>query len=229
MIARDVMTPDPIRFPPTTPISVVASTFAERGISGAPVVDGAGQLLGMVTEGDLLRRLAAPADEPRSWVATLFETASAQAKRFARTHGRTAADVMTRGMVTAGPDAPIAEVAHLMEDRQIRRVPIVEDGKLLGIVSRADLIRALMQPAEMLAADATDERIRQDVLRAMREQPWIDAFFIFPDVKDGVVLFHGYCRNDEVKRALHVLAEQVAGVKGVQVMVERMPLPIAIP
>ncbi|MGK7870434.1 CBS domain-containing protein [Falsiroseomonas sp. E2-1-a20] len=226
MRARDLMTPDPISFPPETPIQVVARAFAERGISGAPVVDAEGRLVGMVTEGDLLRRLAAPADKPESWIATLLAPAARQADRFARTHGRTAADVMTRGAVSAEEDMPIEKLAQAMEQRNIRRIPVVRGDRLVGIVSRADLIRALLQPAEDLAADAPDERIRRDLVAAMKTQPWIDAFYIFPEVKDGVVYFHGFCRNESVRRALHVLAETLPGVRDVKVMVERPPLPV---
>lgn len=227
MRARDLMTPDPISFPPETPIHVVARAFAERGISGAPVVDAEGRLVGMVTEGDLLRRLAAPADKPESWIAALLAPAAKQADRFARTHGRTAADVMTRGAVSAEEDMPIEKLGQAMEQRNIRRIPVVRRDRLVGIVSRADLIRALLQPAADLDADAPDERIRRDLVRAMKTQPWIDAFYIFPEVRDGVVYFHGHCRNDAVKRALHVLAENLPGVKAVEVMVERPPLPVA--
>ncbi|MGZ7226822.1 CBS domain-containing protein, partial [Streptococcus pyogenes] len=83
-------------------------------------------------------------------------------------------------------DAPIEQVAASLEERNIRRVPVLREGRLVGIVSRADLIRALLSPAEKLREDAPDERIRRDVLAAMREQPWLDAFYVFPDVEDGV-------------------------------------------
>lgn len=227
MRARELMTRDPVTIPPEAPLPLVARTLAERGFSGAPVVDREGHLLGMVTESDLIRRLAAPEDAPRSWLRDLFATAGQQAARFARTHGKTAADVMTTSLVTAAPDTQIEVIAKAMEERGIRRVPVVQDGKLLGIVARADLIRALLVPADALAADAPDERIRRAVLDAMRRQPWVDAFFIFPDVADGVVRFHGFCRNEEVKRGLRVLAEQVPGVKGVELMVEKTPPPVA--
>jgi CBS domain-containing protein len=229
MRARDLMTPDPVTIPPETPLAVVARTLAERGFSGAPVTDAEGRLVGMVTEGDLIRRLAAPEDPPRSWLRDFFSPAGRQAARYARTHGQTAADVMTAQLVTADEDTPIEVIAKAMEERGIRRVPVLRGERLVGLVSRADLIRALMAPPAALAADAPDERIRRDVLRAMREQPWVDAFLVFPDVKDGVVSFHGYCRNEEVKRGLRVLAEGVAGVKGVQVMVEKTPLPVVAP
>ncbi|WP_245185807.1 CBS domain-containing protein [Falsiroseomonas frigidaquae] len=224
MRARDLMTPEPVTFQPGTPIAVAARAMAERGFSGAPVVDAEGRLLGMLTEGDLLRRLAAPADAPQSWIAGLFQSASAQADRFARAHGQTAGDAMTRGAVTATEDTPVETLAKAMEERAIRRIPVLRDGRLVGIVSRADLIRALLQPKEELVADAPDERIRRALAKAMKEQPWIDAFAIFFDVKDGVVSFHGYCRNDAVLRGLKVLAETISGVRGVDMKVEQTTL-----
>jgi CBS domain-containing protein len=226
MRASDLMSREPVTLPPDLPLPLVARALAERGVSGAPVVDPEGRLLGIVTEGDLIRRLAAPEDT-RNWLVEFFTPAGRQAARYARTHGQTAQDVMTRHVVTAEEDTPITVVAQAMEQHGIRRVPVVRQGTLTGIVSRADLIRALMMPEGALAADAPDERIRRQVEAAMRAEPWAGAFFIFSDVKDGVVSFHGHCRNEEVLRALRVLAEGIPGVKGVQVMAEKPPLPVA--
>jgi CBS domain-containing protein len=227
MRARDLMTRDPVTLPQDTPLPQVARILAERGISGAPVTDAEGRLLGMVTESDLIRRLAAPEDGPRGWLADFLTPAARQAARYARTHGQTAADVMTTGLVTAEEDTPIGVIAKAFEERGIRRVPVVRAGRLIGIVARADLIRALMAPEGTLSEDAPDERIRRQVMEAMRRQPWVDAFFIFPEVKDGVVSFRGFCRNEEVKRALRVLAQSIPAVKGVEVMVEKPSLPEA--
>lgn len=229
MHAQDVMTRDLVTIPPETPLDAIARLFAERGISGAPVVDQDGALLGLVTESDLMRRIAAPEDRPRGWLREALTPAGRQAAFFARTHGRTARDVMTTALVTAEAETPIAHIAKVMEERGIRRVPVLREGKLAGIVARADLIRALMTPETTPAEAASDGGIRRALLAAMRAEPWVDAYFIFPDVKDGVVFFHGYCRDEAVKQALRVLAEGIPGVRGVQVMVERTPLPIAIP
>jgi CBS domain-containing protein len=226
MRARDLMTTAPITLPPETPLEAVARLFAERGISGAPVVDAEGRLLGMVTEADLIHRLGVADERPPGWLFSLFSPAGRQAAEFSRTHGRTAGDVMTRHLITAEEDTPIEKVAKALEEKGIRRVPVLRDGKLVGVVSRADLIRALMVPAERLAEDAPDERIRRELQKAMRDQPWIDAFYIFPEVKDGVVWFHGWCRNEDVKRGLRVLAERIPGVRDVKVLVERTPLPV---
>ncbi len=226
MLARDLMTRSPLTLPPDAPLGVVANLFAERGISGAPVVEPDGRLLGIVTEGDLIRRLAAGAEKPRSWLAEFFRPAARQAADFSRVHGRTAQDVMTRHLHAVAEDTAIGEVARLMEQHGIRRVPVLRDGVLAGIVSRADLVRALMSSGGSIFADAPDEQIRRAVGKAMREQPWVDAFYIYFDVQDGVVSFYGYCKNDEVKRALRVLAEGVPGVKGVEVRLEKPPLPV---
>ncbi len=226
MLARDLMTPNPVTLQPGTPLPAVARLFAERGISGAPVLDAEGRLLGMVTEGDLIRRIAAPAGREQGWISRFFQPAGRQAAEYARLHGRRAEDVMTTNLVVAEEGTPIGEVAAAIEERGIRRVPVVRDGRLVGIVSRADLVRALLEPEERLAEDAPDERLRRAVLAAMREQPWVDAFYIFPEVKGGVVHFHGWCRQEEVKRGLRVLAERIPGVKGVEVLVDRNPLPV---
>lgn len=226
MLARDVMTRDPLTLQPDTPLGVVANLFAERGISGAPVVAADGRLLGIVTEGDLIRRLAAAVEAPRSWLVEFFRPAAWQAADYARVHGQTAQDVMTRQPHTVTGDTRVEEVAHLIERHGIRRVPVVQDGMLQGIVSRADLLRALMTTSGKVAADAPDRQIRRELQKAMKEQAWVDAFYIYSDVQDGVVSFYGFCRNDEVKRALRVLAEGIPGVKGVQVLVEKPPLPV---
>jgi CBS domain-containing protein len=215
MRARDLMTTGLVTIPPEAPLESVAQILSDRGISGAPVVDGAGTLLGMVTEGDLIRRLAAKEDAPKSWVLGLFASAAEQAARFARTHGSRARDVMTTDIASVTEDTSVEHVAHIIEDKKIRRVPVLRDGKLVGVVSRSDLIRALLAAPGSIAADAPDERIRRDLAIAMRDEPWVDTYLIFPDVKDGQVTFHGFCRSGTVKQGLRVLAERVPGVKGV--------------
>lgn len=223
MRARDLMTTSLVTIPPDAPVEAVARVLSDRGISGAPVVDSSGKLLGMVTEGDLMRRLAAVEDRPQSWIAGLFKSAEEQAARYARTHGRKARDVMTTDLVTVDEDTPIEHIARIIEEKNIRRVPVVRDGKLLGVVSRADLLRALIGPPQSLSADAPDSRIRVRVVEAMRDQPWVDTYFIFPEVKDGVVTFYGFCRSEKVKQGLRVLAEGVPGVKEVRFETEEAP------
>ncbi len=223
LTARDLMTPDVVTVPPATPVIAIARLLAERGISAAPVVDADGKLRGIVTEADLIRRLAGEADRPAGWLASLFSNQQADAERYARTHGVTAADIMSTEPVSVPPGMPAAEVAHLLEDRNIRRVVVVEDGKLKGIVSRADLLRALVAPPAAGESDLSDDRIRRAVLAAMKKEPWADTFYTMVDVKDGVVTFHGFSRSAAVQRALAVLAENVPGVKSVVDDTQPMP------
>ena len=213
MRIRDLMTSTPVTVPPETPLQAVAALMAERGISGVPVVDADGTLLGMITDGDLMRRLAVKEDRPETWLARLLASHAQQADHYARSHGRRVKDVMTTELATVTEDASIEEVAKLLESRRIRRVPVVRDGRLLGIVSRADLVRAVMSEPASEPGDAPDDRIRRRVIAAMREQPWVDTYLVFPIVRDGVVTFHGFCGSEKVIRALRVLAEGVEGVR----------------
>lgn len=224
MRARDLMTADPVTVPPDTPLAAIASLMAERAISGLPVVDADGRLVGIITDGDLMRRLAAKEDEPASFLAALIGANADQALRYARTHGRRVRDVMTTDLATVADDATVEEVAKILETRRIRRVPVLRDGRLVGVVSRADLLRAVMAPvADGSAEEASDGRIRREVIREMRDQSWVSTRFVFPLVANGVVSFHGFLGSAEVMAALRVLAEGIPGVK--EVRFETHPAP----
>lgn len=215
MRARDIMTSNPVTVPPETPLEAVASLMAERAISGLPVVDAEGRLVGLVTDGDLMRRLSAKEDKPASFFAAILGANADQAVAYARAHGRRVRDVMSTDLATVDENATVEEVAHLLESHGIRRVPVLREGRLAGVVSRADLLRAVMAPvATGMDAEASDPRIRREVFAAMHAEPWISTRFVFPVVKDGVVTFHGFV-GEEAKRALRVLAEGVTGVKDV--------------
>jgi CBS domain-containing protein len=217
MRARDIMTTDLITVPPDMPTDALATLMAERHVSGAPVIDAEGRLVGLVTDGDLMRRLSAKEDKPASFLAALLGANAEQATSYARTHGRRVRDLMSTDLATVSEDATVEEVAHILESRRIRRVPVVRGDRLVGVVSRADLLRAVMAPVGSGAeAEASDPRIRRAIYAAMAEQPWISTRFVFPNVQDGVVTFHGFLGSQEALRALRVLAEGVAGVREVR-------------
>ena len=225
MKARDLMTTSLVVVPPETPVAGVAQLLASRGISAVPVADAEGRLHGLVTEGDLIRRLAEEKRGPLGWFLGLFGDSRKLADRFAKAHGAKAEDVMTRDLVSVGEEASADEIARLMEKHNIRRVPVLKDGKLAGIVSRADLLRAvLMPPTAPAAGEVTDAALLRRVITAMREQPWVDTFYIFPSVKDGTVNLYGFHRSEEVQRGLVVLARGVPGVKAVEDKTEPMPV-----
>ena len=212
--ARDLMTAEVAASPPETPVAALIRLFTDRGVSAVPITDASGTLLGIVTERDLVRRLADEDEQPTGWLARLTGTANARAARYASSHGATAREVMTDRVVTVPPDSSAAHVAHLMERHGIRRVVVAEHGRLLGMVTRTDLLRALVadRPPE---GEASDERIRAAILAAMQRESWADTLHTTVNVRGGEVEFHGFSRSASVQRALRVLAENVPGVKRV--------------
>src|SRR5215475_7772574 len=161
MIASDVMTRNVISVPPEATIDDAVELMLERGISGLLVVDQAGTLVGIVTEGDLLRRDELGTGRRRSWWLRLIASPGRQAADFTRTHGRKVADVMTHDIVSVDAKAPLEEIVALMEEHRIKRVPVLDGDHVVGVVSRADLLRALSVAArEHGAATADDSTIR---------------------------------------------------------------------
>jgi len=223
LTARDLMTPDVVTVPPETPVLAIARLLSERGISAVPVLGPTGEVLGVVTEADLIRRLAGQEDPKPGWFASLFVDPVSAAERYARTHGVRASDIMTETAVTVSETDTAAHVAHVMEDKGIRRVLVVTEGRLRGIVSRADLLRALIAPMPE-DSELGDTKLRAEVVAAMRTQPWADSFYTLVDVEDGVVVFHGFMRDEGVRRGLRVLAENIPGVKSVRDETQPMPV-----
>lgn len=216
MLARDLMSTGLLTFLPDMGLEAAARAMAERGVSGAPVVRDDGQLVGIITEGDLIKRLAAPSAPKEGWFASLFRAPESEAARFARVHGRTVKDAMTMDVASVGEDATAEQVAHIMETRGVRRVPVLREGILVGVVSRADLLRALIIGEGGTTGARSDAEIRRALSTALRAQSWFDSQLMFFDVADGVVRLHGFCGSEDIRRALRVLAEGLPGVKRVE-------------
>jgi CBS domain-containing protein len=221
--ARDLMTAEVVTILPDMPVDAIARLLASRGITAAPVVDEGGWLLGLVTAADLTCRLSAPAAEAPSWLRWLLADSSSAASRYARTRGFVAEDVMDLEIDTVPPDMPAAGIAEMLERRGIRRVLVTEDRRLLGIVSRSDLLRAVTAEA-VEPAELPDGRIRTAILAAMRREPWADLVCTKVEVHEGIVEFHGFTPGREVQRALRVLAQHIPGVKGVRDRTEPIAL-----
>ncbi|MDW8444403.1 MAG: CBS domain-containing protein [Acetobacteraceae bacterium] len=216
MKARDLMTPDVVTVAPNTPVMGVARLLAERHISAVPVTDADRKVLGIVSEADLIKQVSGRHDETPGFFQSLFADPAKMAAQYVKSHGRTAADIMTTDVVTVTEDTPAGEIAELLDKENIRRVLVTRDGRLVGIVSRADLLRALVSPPVVSTGDTSDEGIYRAIMNEMKKQPWASTFYTTVVVKDGVVEFYGYCGSDEYRRALKVLAEGVAGVKRVE-------------
>lgn len=220
--ASDLMTSEVVTIPPNMPVTSIARLLADRGISGVPVLDADGALLGLVTQADLVSRLSRTTETAPSWLRWLFADTARAADRYARTHGFVAEEVMTPDIVAVPPNTPVSAIAETLERKGIRRVLVTERGQLRGVVSRSDLLRAVTSN-ETEAAELPDARIRVAIVAAMRREPWADPFHTLVEVHDGMVEFYGFAPGPAVQRALRVLAEQVPGVKGVSDHTEPLP------
>ena len=216
MIASDVMTRNVISVPPDATVADAVELMLERGISGLLVVDATGTLTGIVTEGDLLRRDELGTERRRSWWLRLIASPGRQAADFTRTHGRRVADVMTHDVVSVDAGAPLEEIVALMEEHRIKRVPVLEGDRVVGVVSRADLLRALAAAArEHGAVAADDSTIRDRILDTLAREAWAPRTTLNVTVVNGVVDLWGTIGNDHERRAIGVIAENTPGVKKV--------------
>jgi CBS domain-containing protein len=224
MLAKDIMTRNVITVSEDNSVSDVANALLEHRISALPVVDASGGMLGIVSEGDLMHRAEADTGRRRSWWLSLFTNSDAAAAEFVKEHSRQVKDVMTRNVITAGPETPVSEIAELLESKGIKRVPIVENGKIVGIVSRANLLQALTRPAEAgKGQGADDSQIRHQILARLKEEPWSPAW-LNVRVEDGVVELWGATTSQAQKRAARVAAELTPGVVRVEdnIVVQKM-------
>jgi CBS domain-containing protein len=216
MQARDVMVSPVITTKPTASVKEVAQTLLAHRISAVPVIDDTGRVVGIVSEGDLMRRADLGTEKHRAWwLAALFAEEEELAAEYVKQHSRKVADVMTKRLVVASPDTPLGEIAGLLERHSIKRVPIVENGALVGIVSRANLIQALAGDRKAQDARIPDAQLREKLLAHLKTQPWAHTSLLNVTVNDGVVDIWGITRSDAEKQALRVAAETTPGVRAV--------------
>ena len=218
MRATDVMTTRVVSVVLETPVEEIARLLLSHRISAVPVLDAAGALVGIVSEGDLMRRADTGTARRTPWWGSLIADFDDRAREYTRTYGKNAADVMTRTVVTVTPDTTLAEVARVLEERRIKRVPVVDrPGSLVGIVSRADLLRALaLRHVEAPTVIADDGELRERVMRAFDRAAVVPMPNVNVIVTNGIVHLWGLVESDEQRRACRVVAERVLGVRGVE-------------
>jgi CBS domain-containing protein len=216
MRARDVMNRAVATTTAETTVEEVATLMINLRISGVPVLDRNGQLVGIVTEGDLLRRAETGTERRRSRWSKWFSANSRLAAEYIKSHARRVEDIMTRGVVSVGELATLGEIAELMETKRIKRIPVVNDGKIVGIVSRADLLQVLASGGAASADENSDRLIRDRLLAELRRQKWANSADSNVVVSDGVVHFWGTVGSEEERRALRVVAENIPAVRGIE-------------
>ena len=216
MRATDVMSTPVFGAAPQISVQHVARMMINHRVSGIPIVEEDGQLIGIITEGDLLRRVETRTERQRSRWNERFLPNSRLAADYVESHARRVTDIMTRDVVTVDECATLGEIADLIEQHRIRRVPVVHDGKLVGIVSRADLLRILTSSAASVSDEDGDRSIRKRLLTELRQHKWA-ALLNEADivVSDGVVHLWGVVGSKEERQALRIVAENTAGVRDV--------------
>lgn len=224
MRALDVMTTNVITVKPDLSVRDAAALLVERRISGAPVVDADGSLVGIISEGDLLRRVEIGTETTRRGRWLDFFAARADADAYVKSHANRVEDVMTHDVICVGEEESLSKIATIMETRGVKRVPVLRDGKIVGIVSRSNLLQALASSApEPGSTSASDREIREQLLSELEGRPWSFAGRNLV-VQEGVVHLWGIFSSMEAVQAVRVAAERIPGVRGVEDHTEPYPV-----
>lgn len=229
MRAKHVMTTSVYAVPVGASIFDAAELLVSAGVSAVPVVDGSGKMVGIVSEADLMCRAEIGTTPDKSWLHRLFADDAATASDYVRSHSHRVADVMTRDVVTATEDTKLGELATLMHKHSIKRIPILREGSIVGIVSRANLLQALLsrEPAGG-APHLSDEETRRAVVAELEKTGLVSAWPANVVVNAGVVHLWGFVASSEVSKACRVAAENVAGVKGVKNHLRLVPASVSM-
>lgn len=214
MQAQDVMTTEVTTIAADATVQEAARRMLERRISALPVMDGKNRLIGIVSEGDLVRRAELGTDIERSWWLRAF--AEDVVRDYLNTHGGSVSNVMTSPAVSVEPATPLREVARLLEKHRIKRVPVLEAGRLVGILSRADLVRQLaVAPARLTSNPVHDRTVRRHVLKQV-QRSGLDPRYVGVVVDQGIVYLWGSVRSAVEQEPLRVAAKRIDGVHHVE-------------
>jgi len=216
MIAKDIMTRAVRMIGPKDNVQAAARVMAESGVSALPVVDDAQRVLGIVSEGDLLRRSEMRTAKRHAWWREFLTAPETLAAEYIKTRSRRVLDVMSRPVISVTEQTPLPEIASIMEQHKIKRVPVLQGGTIVGIVSRADVVRAFAQMDQPSKAHTDDHSIRNTFLQRLKAQPWASAVGVTFAVSNGSVMVHGVASSEEQKRAMTVMAETIPGVREVR-------------
>ncbi|MEZ5856060.1 MAG: CBS domain-containing protein [Hyphomicrobiaceae bacterium] len=217
MNASEIMTRNVVTVGPQTPVREVAETMSKHRISGVPVVDDGGRLVGILSESDLLHRMETGTERRRKWWLGMFQDTSKMAQEFTKSHGLTAGEIMTANVTTVNGTSTLADIAELLDAKKLKRVPVIVDGKLAGIITRGDLVKVLANAdAKPKAAAGDDGTISRAVTQRIGEVKWLHDAYVSVLVMDGIAELTGMVPTAEQKKALIVLVEETPGVKGIE-------------
>jgi CBS domain-containing protein len=217
MRVRDAMTKTVVSVLPQATVGEALDVMVRSHLSGLPVIDEKGLLVGVISEGDFLRRWEIGTQKASAgWFASFFRPGKA-AETYARTHGRRIDEIMSVDVATIDANADLGEAAALMERRRIKRLPVIAGGKVAGIITRSDFVRTLSMFVRQSYEEplASDVDIKRGIVAELRAQKWAPIASIDIAVKDGVVSLSGILSDERERNAIRVIAENVDGVMNV--------------
>jgi len=214
MNVEQVMTRKVITATPATPIHEAAGLMVAHAISGLPVVDGAGRVVGVISEGDLIMRQKGRERVP--WWRLFFQDGERLAREYQKAVGTTVGEVMTPAVISVSPDLPIESAAGILERHHVRRLPVVTAGRLVGVVSRGDLIKALSAVQPATAASPPDAALVADMKSRLLGEAWVSNRAIVVQAKDGVIFLWGVVATEVEKSAIETMARALPGTKGLE-------------
>jgi CBS-domain-containing membrane protein len=224
MKVAEIMTRDVITVAPEAPVHAAARLMVDHGISALPVVAGDGAVVGLVSEGDLIVR-----EKPResaAWWKLFFQDSERLAREYTKAHGTSVAEIMSKPVVHVAPDAPIGAAAAIMDELRIKRLPVLADGRLIGIVSRADLIKALALAPIAKPALPLDQELEREMRARLEEEPWVSNRRLVVRAENSVLSLFGMVSTDAERAALETMARSIEGCAGVEnnlIVADRVP------
>lgn len=224
MKAKDVMTATVISVPQTATVADTIELMLTHHVSGLPVTDTEGKLVGLISEGDLMRRVRDEDERRRSWWLDLFRGTEESSRDFVKARSHKVSDVMTSDVIGVDEDTSVGTIARLLERHRIKRVPVTLDGVILGIVSRSNLLHALSAIGDDTFPDPrqSDRDLRVRIETALKEVPVITVNLVNFTVEDGHVLVSGVVDSDFEENAVRVAVENVSGVRGIEMRLGRL-------
>jgi len=222
MQARDIMSANVATVRPDTEVSEIAKHLLARNISALPVVVDRDKVVGIVSEGDLMRRSENETERQPSWWIRMFAEPQDRARDYVKSHGLHAREIMSRNVISVAEDASLAQIAETLEKNHIKRVTVLRDGKLVGIVSRANLLQGLVAAGAKTPVTASDRDLKAAIQTAITEAR-LDAQYVSIVVADGVATIWGTVETKAERSALGIAAEVVAGAGRVDNRLDVMP------
>lgn len=214
MNVGDVMSRDVLTARPDTPVVTAARLMVDHGISGLPVVDGTGRVVGLVSEGDLILRQKPR--ESRPWWRSFFTDPEALARQYQKVAGVTVGEVMTRSVISVASSLPIGSAALILDRHRIRRLPVIEGERLVGIVSRGDLIKAIAMAQPAPAFPRSDDQLVRDMQERMEQETWAPKHAVVVHADHGRLVLWGMVDTAAEKSALETMARAVPGAVGIE-------------